>query len=175
MFAISFGLRLFRKQKNHSASAIRMIAMTGPTTAPAINAMSTVLEARSGAGSGVAVGVVSDDSLEARGVTAGGVVPGDSLETEEVTDVGVLVVVVVVSSVVEVLDSVKTEVTVRISTQFWWLMWSTVPVEDITILRYIVDASHLFPQTISVTGVWSAAGYWSYMDIEPQYSLMPGQ
>jgi hypothetical protein len=119
MFAISFGLRLFRKQKNHSASAIRMIAMTGPTTAPAINAMSTVPEDWSGAGRVVAVGVVSDDSLEARGVTAAGVVPGDSPETEEVTDVGVVLVVVVVSSVVEVLDSVRTEVTVRINTQFW--------------------------------------------------------
>jgi hypothetical protein len=46
-----------------------------------------------------------------------GVVPGDSVEVSEVTAVGVVIVAELVSSVVEVLVIVTTDVTVYISTQ----------------------------------------------------------
>jgi hypothetical protein len=99
---------------------MRAIATTGPATAPAINAVPTLPEDCSGAEEARVGGVVLAGWLgagveEAMGV---GVVPGDSLETSEVTAVGVVMVAVLVSSVVEVLVIVTTDVTVCISTQF---------------------------------------------------------
>lgn len=99
VFASALVPRLFRKRKNHSANAMKAIATTGPATAPAIQALFSAPEDWSEAEVPVAVGVVLEGSLEAGEVTAAG----------EVLDA------VLVSSVVEVLDSVNTDVTVSIS------------------------------------------------------------
>jgi hypothetical protein len=93
---------------------MRVIATTGPTTTPAINAVLMPPEDWSEAARGVAVGAMLEgwSGAEVEETIAVGVVPGDSLKTTEVTAVGVVTVGVLVFSVVEVLDSVTTDVTV---------------------------------------------------------------
>jgi hypothetical protein len=100
VFASPALLRLLRTHKAHSASAPRATATTGPTTAPAIKPVSSVVEGWLLDEVCVAVGAMLDDPLE----------PGETTVDDVVEDA---VLVVVLSEIV------KVDVAVRISDRLW--------------------------------------------------------